>query len=175
MEQHMEIRSACAADLPGITAIYNDVLATSTAIYADQPSTLEARHAWWESRRRAGYPVLVAAEGADVQGFASFGDFRSWPGYRYSVEHTVHVRADRRRSGIGTALVVALFEPARALGKHAMIGGIDADNAPSIRMHERLGFERVAHLPEVGRKFGRWLDLVLVQLLLDARGAARAD
>lgn len=171
----MEIRSAQPSDLPGITAIYNDVLATSTAIYADTPSTLEARREWVESRQKAGYPVLVAAEGGDVQGFASFGDFRSWPGYRYSVEHTVHVRADRRRSGIGSALVVALFQPARALGKHAMIGGIDAENAASIRMHERLGFEKVAHLPEVGRKFGHWLDLVLVQRLLDPRGAARDD
>ena len=171
----MEIRPATLADLPGITAIYNDVLTTSTAIDAETPSTLEARREWWDARRKAGYPVLVAADGTDVQGFASFGDFRSWPGYRYTVEHTVHVRADRRRSGIGSALVVALFEPALALGKHAMIGGIDADNAASIRMHERLGFERVAHLPEVGRKFGRWLDLVLVQRLLDPRGAARAD
>lgn len=171
----MEIRSAQPPDLPGITAIYNDVLATSTAIYADTPSTLEARREWVQSRQKSGYPVLVAAEGGDVQGFASFGDFRSWPGYRYSVEHTVHVRADRRRHGIGSALVVALFEPARARGVHAMIGGIDAENAASIRMHERLGFEKVAHLPEVGRKFGRWLDLVLVQRLLDPRGAARDD
>ncbi|HVH17680.1 MAG TPA: GNAT family N-acetyltransferase [Myxococcota bacterium] len=171
----MEIRSAQPADLPGITAIYNDVLATSTAIYAHTPSTLEARREWVQSRQKSGYPVLVAADRGDVQGFASFGDFRSWPGYRYSVEHTVHVRADRRRHGIGSALVVALLEPARALGKHAMIGGIDADNAASIRMHERLGFEKVAHLPEVGRKFGRWLDLVLVQRLLDPRGAARDD
>jgi phosphinothricin acetyltransferase len=171
----MQIRSASLADLPGITAIYNDVLARSTAIYADTPSTQGARREWVESRQKAGYPVLVAAEGADVHGFASFGDFRSWPGYRYTVEHTVHVRADRRRSGIGSALVAALFEPARALGKHAMIGGIDADNEASIRMHERLGFEKVAHLPEVGRKFGRWLDLVLVQRLLDLRGAARED
>jgi phosphinothricin acetyltransferase len=171
----MQIRSASFADLPGITAIYNDVLATSTAIYADTPSTLEARREWLEARQQAGYPVLVAAEGADVQGFASFGDFRSWPGYRYTAEHTVHIRADCRRKGIGSALVVALFEPALALGKHAMIGGIDADNDASIRMHARLGFEEVARLPEVGRKFGRWLDLVLVQRLLDPRGAARAD
>ena len=171
----MEIRPATLADLPGITAIYNDVLATSTAIYSETPSTLEMRRAWLEERSSHGYPVLVAAEGAEVHGFASFGDFRSWPGYRYTVEHTVHVRADRRRTGIGRGLVGALLEPARALGKHAILGAIDADNAPSLRLHERLGFERVAHLPEVGRKFGRWLDLVLVQRLLDERGARRSD
>jgi phosphinothricin acetyltransferase len=171
----MEIRAATLDDVPGITAIYNDVLATSTAIYSETPSTLAVRRAWFEGRREQGYPVLVAVEGDDVLGFSSFGDFRSWPGYRYTVEHTVHVRADRRRAGIGSALVGALLAPARALGKHAILGAIDADNAPSIRLHERLGFERVAHLPEVGRKFGRWLDLVLVQRLLDERGAHRSD
>jgi L-amino acid N-acyltransferase len=171
----MEIRAATRDDLPGITEIYNDVLATSTAIYSEIPSTLEMRGAWMEARREQGYPVLVAAEGRAVLGFASFGDFRSWPGYRYTVEHTVHVRADRRRGGIGSALVGALLEPARALGKHAILGAIDAANEPSIRLHERLGFARVAHLPEVGRKFGRWLDLVLVQRLLDERGAHRND
>lgn len=171
----MEIRPATLADLPGITAIYNDVLATSTAIYSETPSTLALRRAWLEDRQGRGYPVLVAAGGPEIHGFASFGDFRAWPGYRYTVEHTVHVRADRRRTGVGRALVAALLEPARALGKHAMLGAIDADNAPSLRLHEQLGFERVAHLPEVGRKFGRWLDLVLVQRLLDGRGAERSD
>jgi L-amino acid N-acyltransferase YncA len=150
----MEIRAATRDDLPGITEIYNDVLATSTAIYSEIPSTLEMRGAWMEARREQGYPVLVAAEGRAV---------------------TVHVRADRRRGGIGSALVGALLEPARALGKHAILGAIDAANEPSIRLHERLGFARVAHLPEVGRKFGRWLDLVLVQRLLDERGAHRSD
>ena len=171
----MEIRPASLADLPGITAIYNDVLATSTAIYSETPSTLELRRAWLEDRQDRGYPVLVAGEGGEIHGFASFGDFRAWPGYRYTVEHTVHVRADRRRTGIGRALVGALLEPARALGKHAILGAIDADNAASLRLHEQLGFERVAHLPEVGRKFGRGLDLVLVQRLLDERGAERSD
>jgi L-amino acid N-acyltransferase len=171
----MDIRPATLDDLPGITAIYNDVLATSTAIYSEMASTLEVRRAWLEARWEQGYPVLVAVEGGDVLGFSSFGDFRSWPGYRYTVEHTVHVHAARRRAGIGSALVSALLPPARALGKHAILGAIDADNAPSIRVHERLGFARVAHLPEVGRKFGRWLDLVLMQRLLDDRGAPRAD
>jgi L-amino acid N-acyltransferase len=171
----MDIRAALPADLPAITAIYNDVLATSTAIYSEVPSSIEARAEWLAARRAQGYPVLVAASGGEIAGFASFGDFRSWPGYRYTVEHTVHVRADRRRAGVGSALVSALLAPARALGKHAMLGAIDADNAPSIHLHERLGFERVAHLPEVGRKFGRWLDLVLMQRLLDSRGAERSD
>ena len=120
--------------------------------------------------------MLVAADADEVVGFASFGEWRgTWPGYRYTVEHSVHVRRDRRGRGIGRRLVEALFPRAGELGKHVMIGGIDADNAGSIRFHERLGFERVAHFREVGHKFGRWLDLVFVQRLLDAPGAARDE
>lgn len=168
----MPIRPATEADLPAITAIFNDVIATSTAIYADDPLTLEDRAAWFAQRRAAGYPVLVADDGA-VAGVASFGDFRAWPGFRHTVEHSVHTRADARGRGLGSALMGALFEPARALGKHVMIAGIDAANEGSIRMHERLGFQRGAVLREVGRKFGRWLDLELMQKFLDEAGAAR--
>ena len=106
-------------------------------------------------------------------GFATFGDFRPWPGYRYTVEHTVHVREDCRGQGIGSELVRALFPRATALGKHVMIAGVDAANTASIRFHEALGFEQVALLKEVGRKFDRWLDLVLLQRWLDATGAPR--
>jgi phosphinothricin acetyltransferase len=169
----MPIRPATEADLPAITAIFNDVIANSTAIYADDPLTLEDRSAWFAQRRDAGYPVLVADDGADVLGVASFGDFRAWPGFRHTVEHSVHIRADARGRGLGSALVGALFEPARALGKHVMIAGIDAANDGSIRMHERLGFRRGAVLREVGRKFGRWLDLEFMQKRLDEAGAAR--
>lgn len=169
----MPIRPATEADLPAITAIFNEVIATSTAIYADDPFTLDDRAAWFAQRRDAGYPVLVADDGTGVLGLASFGDFRTWPGYRHTVEHSVHVRADARGKGLGTALVGALFEPARALGKHVMIAGIDAANAGSIRMHERLGFRRGAVLREVGWKFGRWLDLEFMQRYLDAPGAPR--
>ncbi|WP_198373243.1 GNAT family N-acetyltransferase [Roseomonas rosulenta] len=169
----MAIRPATDADLPAITAIFNDVIATSTAIYMDDPVSFEDRQAWFAARRAAGFPVLVAEAAEGVLGFASFGDFRAFPGYRHTVEHSVHLRADARGKGLGTALVTALFEPARALGKHVMIAGVDASNEGSIRMHERLGFQRGAVLREVGRKFGRWLDLELMQKLLDAPGAPR--
>jgi phosphinothricin acetyltransferase len=159
----MLVRPAERSDLPGILAIYNEVVASSTAIYAYEPSTLEERAEWFESRRRQGYPVLVATDGNEVVGFASFGDWRAWPGYASTVEHSVHVRADRRRGGVGRALVSALLPLARALGKHAVLGAIDADNEPSLRLHETLGFERVAHFRQVARKFDRWLDLVFVQ------------
>lgn len=162
----MEIEDLVADDLPGLLAIYNDVIATSTAVYSDVPTTLAERREWWQARQRQGYPVLVARDASGVVGFATFGDFRSWPGYRHTVEHTVHVRADRRGRGIGSALVRALVPRAVALGKHVMIGAVDAANQGSIRMHERLGFARAAELREVGRKFDRWLDLVFLQLTL---------
>ena len=162
----MKIRDARADDLPGILAIYNEVLATSTAIYSDTPATLADREAWWRGRVNQGYPVLVAADDDGVLGFASFGDFRAWPGYRYTVEHTVHVRHDLRGRGVGTALMGPLIASAAALGKHVMIAGVDAGNAASLRFHERLGFVRVAQFREVGFKFGRWLDLVFLQRFL---------
>lgn len=159
----MEIRDAQDGDLGGVLAIYNDVLASSTAIYTETPVTLDDRRQWWQARVAQGYPVLVAIEGSEVVGFASFGDFRAWPGYRFTVEHSVHVRGDRRGHGIGTALMQPLLTQASALGKHVMIAGVDASNDASLRFHERLGFVRAAHLREVGFKFGRWLDLVFLQ------------
>jgi len=169
------IAAATEAHLPGMLAIYNDVIATSTAVYTSEPSTLEERRAWFSARQAPGFPVLVAVDGQEVLGFASFGEWRgAWPGYRYTVEHSVHVRHDVRGRGVGRALVEALFPAALALGKHVMIGGIDADNDASIKFHARLGFERVACFREVGHKFGRWLDLIFMQRFLDPPGSPRA-
>ena len=162
----LEIREAHEDDLPAILDIYNDVVATSTAIYRDEPATLDDRRSWFAARQAEGQPVLVAIDAGTVIGFAAFGGFRPWPGYRFTVEHSVHVRGDRRGQGVGAALMTPLIERATALGLHVMIAGIDADNAGSIRFHERLGFEKVAHMKQVGVKFGRWLDLVLMQRFL---------
>ena len=164
----MELRDAAEADLAGLVAIYNDVIATSTATYTSTLVTLEDRRQWWRARVAAGYPVLVALDESGVIGFATFGDFRPWPGYRFTVEHTVHVRGDRRGGGVGTQLLAALFPRAASLGKHMMIAGVDAANVASIRFHERLGFERSGCLREVGHKFDRWLDLVFLQRRIDA-------
>jgi L-amino acid N-acyltransferase YncA len=164
----MLVRDATEDDLPAILEIYNDVIATSTAVYRDAPATLDDRVAWWRAKREPGFPTLVADEKGTVTGFASFGDFRPWPGYRFTVEHTVHVHRDHRGRGVGTALMRPLIDRAQQLGKHVMIAGVDADNTGSIVFHERLGFERVAHFHEVGFKFGRWLDLVFLQRELGA-------
>jgi phosphinothricin acetyltransferase len=168
------IRDATAADLQGLVDIYNDVIATSTAVFSAQPVALEERRQWWQARVAQGYPVLVATDAQGIAGFATFGDFRSWPGYRYTVEHSVHIRSDRRGQGLGTQLINALLPIAAAAGKHVMVAGIDAANTGSIRLHERLGFQRVGYLPQVGHKFGRWLDLVFLQRMLDQAAAPPA-
>ncbi len=162
----VSIRAAGRADVPGILDIYNDAVLRTTASYDDEPSTLEARLEWFDAKERHGFPVFVAADEAGVVGWSTFGPFRPWPGYRHTVEHSVYVAAARRGQGIGAALLPPLIARAREMGMHAMIAGIDATNAPSIRLHARLGFERVAHFKEVGFKFDRWLDLVFMELLL---------
>jgi len=166
----MDIRDAEPGDAEGIAAIYNDAVERTTAIWNETRVDGANRRAWLADRQRAGYPVLVAVDDdSGVAGYASFGDWRAWDGYRHTVEHSVYVRADRRGDGIGEALMLALIERARASGKHVMVAAIEAGNAGSIRLHEKLGFERVGHLKEVGAKFGGWLDLAFLQLTLDAR------
>ena len=165
----VHVRDAVEADIRAVLAIYNDVIATSTAVYVDEPTTLDERLAWWRSRVTAGYPVLVADGESGVTGFASFGDFRPRPGYRFTVEHSVYVRSDQRGRGIGHTLMTPLLARAVQLGKHVVVAGVDAENVDSLRFHERLGFERVAHFKQVGFKFGRWLDLVFLQRTLPSK------
>ena len=160
------IRDASEADMTAILAIFNHEIATSTAVYMDAPTTLEERLAWWRGRVNDGFPVIVTEDATGVTGFGSFGEFRGRPGYRFTVEHSVYVRSDRRGRGLGAALVAHLLDRARTMGKHVMVGGVDAENLPSLQFHERLGFERVAHFKQVGFKFGRWLDLVFLQRTL---------
>ncbi len=167
----MRIRDAEDHDLPAIAAIYNDAVRQTTAIWNDSPVDVENRRQWRADRQRLGYPVLVAVDPADaVIGYASFGDWRAFDGYRHTVEHSVYVHSDQRGGGLGGALLQGLIERARAMGKHVMVAGIEAGNTASIRLHERLGFEHVGLLPQVGTKFGRWLDLAFLQLRLDDRG-----
>ena len=157
------IRDAHIGDLPGILAVVNEAILTSTALWTDQQEDLATREAWWRQRIADGNPVLVAIEDGEVTGFGSYIQFRAWDGYRNAVEHSVYVRADRRGSGIGAALVDALIARAKAAGKHVIIGGIDGTNKASLKLHRRAGFIEVGRMPEVGVKFGRRLDLVLVQ------------
>jgi len=160
------IDNATREDLPQILAIYNEVIRNSTAVYSDEEFTPTRGEAWFDGKIRQGFPMIVARDTSDIAGFGSFGEFRAWPCYRHSVEHSVHVRADRRGQGVGRALVVELLARAVRSSKHVMIGGIDADNAVSIGLHHSLGFTKVGHFRQVGFKFGRWLDLVFIQCIL---------
>ncbi len=160
------VRDAADADMAGILAIYNEAVANTTAIWNEAPADLDNRRALVADRRARGFPFLVAADAGEVVGYASFGDFRPFDGYRHTVEHSVYVRHDRRGQGVGRTLMPPLIEAARALRKHVMVGGIEAGNGASIRLHESLGFVVVGRLPEVGFKFGRWLDLLFMQKLL---------
>jgi L-amino acid N-acyltransferase YncA len=159
------IRPATEADLPAILSIYNDAVMKTTAIWNEAPSDLESRHLWLAARRKAGFPVLVADEDG-VQGYGSFGEFRPFDGFRHTVEHSVYVLDEAQGKGLGRMLLGALIEEARGMGKRVMIGAIDASNYGSLALHENMGFEETGRLPGVGEKFGKRLDLVLVQLML---------
>jgi L-amino acid N-acyltransferase len=163
----MTIRHATDADLPAILVIYNHAVEHTTAVFDYRPQTLDTRREWFRAKQAASLPVFVAADGDRVLGFASYGPFRAWPAYKYSVELSVYVDAGARRRGLGADLVRAVIADARARDLHVVIAGITADNDISLRLHERLGFREVAHIPQVGYKFGRWLDLKFLQLVLE--------
>ncbi len=165
----MTIRDAVAGDMPAVRDLYNATILTTTAAWTEQPQTLRARQTWFRHQQRDAYPVLVAETAGNVVGFTAYASFRGsgkWPGYRHTVEHTIHVDEDHWGRGIGRTLLEALVDRARDQDIHAMVAAIDSGNTESIAFHERLGFTTVARMPEVGRKFDRWLDLVLMQRII---------
>jgi len=161
------IRHATESDLPQILAIYNHAIEHTTAVFEYRAHTLEMRREWFRAKQAASMPVFVFAGGDRVLGFATYGPFRAWPAYKYSVELSVYVEPGARRRGIGGELVRAVIEDARRRELRVVMAGITADNQISLRLHERLGFREVAHIPQVGYKFGQWLDLKFLQLVLD--------
>ena len=162
----MHIRDAAADDLAAILAIHNHVIHNTTAIFENAPETMAQRVIWFEGRKAAGFPILCAVDGEKILGFASYGTWRARFGYNATVEHSVHVDPDARGKGTGTALVKTLLERARAQQRHVMLSGIVSENTGSLRLHERLGFRETGRMSEVGFKFGRWLDLVFMQINL---------
>ena len=159
------IDDARQGDLSAITAILNHAAAHTTATWHEYPKT-DAEMADWFAARKKDYVVLAARDASGLAGYASYGSFRAPSGYRLSAEHSIYVREDRRGKGIGKALLAALIERARAQGLHVLVGGIDADNQLSVRLHKAFGFEETGRMPEVGRKFGRWLTLAFLQKTL---------
>ncbi|WP_226687364.1 GNAT family N-acetyltransferase [Stutzerimonas stutzeri] len=167
-ELNVQIRDALDTDLAGILQIYNDAVQNSTAIWNDRIVDLDNRRAWLAERHEQNYPVLVAIdELGQVAGYASFGPWRPHDGFRHTVENSVYVSPDHRGSGIGRSLMQALIERARMLEKHVMIAFIESENRASIHMHQQLGFIHVGQMRQVGCKFGRWLDLTMMQLTLN--------
>lgn len=167
----MHIRDAEAADLTTITEIHNEAVVNTTAVWDEQTVDVADRAAWLADRTDHGFPVLVAVDDSGVLGYATFGPWRARSGYRHTVELSVYVHPDRQGRGIGNDLMSALIERARELGVHVMIAAIESRNVGSIRLHEKHGFVQTGLLPQVGTKFGGWLDLAFLQLILDERAA----
>lgn len=165
------VRLAKETDLPEILTIYNDIIVHTTAVYDYQPHTPAMRKQWWDTKKEQGFPVFVAEDAGRVVGFSSIGPFRAWAAYKYSVENSVYVATDVRGKGVGKLLMPPLIEAARKLEMHTILAGIDASNAASIKLHEGFGFVEVAHFKQVGYKFGHWLDLKFLQLVLDTPAA----
>ena len=163
----MIIRPATRADLPGILEIYNEAVVNTTASYDYEPRTLEHRIAWLEDHVKNNLPVFVAVnEAGRVVGWSALNRYHDRKGYQFTAENSVYVAADLRGRGIGKLLMRPLIDAARQRGLHAILAGIDAENEASIRLHASFGFVRVAHFKQVGFKFGRWLDVIYMELLL---------
>lgn len=151
-----------------ILAILNEAIANSTALYDYHPRTLAMMDTWFDAKEKGQYPVIGAVdEQHRLLGFASYGAFRNWPAYKYSVEHSVYVDKDCRGRGVGALLLEAVVARARLQQYHTVIGGIDATNGVSIALHTRFGFQFCGRVRHAGFKFGRWLDLDFYQLILD--------
>jgi phosphinothricin acetyltransferase len=163
----MNVRPAIHDDLSGILAIYNEAVLNTTASYEYEPGTLEHRIAWFEDHARNDLPVFVAEnESGRVVGWSALNRYRDRKGYQFTTENSIYVAVDVRGQGIGKLLMRPLVDAARERGLHAILAGIDAQNEASIRLHASFGFVKVAHFKQVGFKFGRWLDVVYMELLL---------
>jgi phosphinothricin acetyltransferase len=168
----MLIRDATDADLSAISDLYNALIPSSTATWTETLTTLTERADWLARQREEGMPVLVADDDGEVAGFTAYEHFRGegkWPGYRATAELSIHVRESHWGRGVGRSLIEALIERAQNAGIHVLVAAIDGENEASLRFHERLGFVEVGRMPQTGQKFGRWLDLVLVQRIVDSR------
>ena len=160
------IRDACENDLPVMLEIYNDIILNTTAVWHEEPHSLEMRQQWFAQKMQQGYPVFVAMENDIVVGFSTISPFRPWHGYRFTVENSIYVAADYRGKGIAKLLMQPLIAAAKELKFHAIVAGIEAENEASILLHKKFGFEEVAHFKQVGFKFERWLDLKFMELII---------
>lgn len=150
-----------------ILEIFNEAILTSTALYEYQARTMQDMQTWFKQKSALNAPIIGAVnEAGQLLGFATWGHFRAYPAYQYTMEHSIYIHHSARGQGLSKHLMRALIEAAKAAEIHVLMGCIDADNAASIGLHRSLGFQSVGLLPQVGFKFGRWLDLALYQLIL---------
>lgn len=158
-------RLATEADLRAINDIYNHYVLHSTCTYQEEPESFEARQAWF-GRHGAEHPVIVAVAGESVIGWGSLSAYHQRAAYRKTVEDSIYVHHQWQRRGIGSLLLKDLIERTVSLGHHAIIAGIDAEQAGSLALHERFGFQKVGHFSQVGFKFDRWLDVVYLERIV---------
>ncbi|HGO1739837.1 N-acetyltransferase [Staphylococcus aureus] len=158
------IRCAKKEDLNAILAIYNDAIINTTAVYTYKPQTIDERIAWFETKQRNHEPIFVFEENGSVLGFATFGSFRPWPAYQYTIEHSIYVDASARGKGIASQLLQHLIVEAKAKGYRTLVAGIDASNEASIKLHQKFAFKHAGTLTNVGFKFNQWLDLAFYEL-----------
>ncbi|MDQ8038404.1 MAG: N-acetyltransferase family protein [Pedobacter sp.] len=157
-----------------ILEIFSEAILNSTALFDYEARSSESMVAWFAAKTQGSFPVIgVEGEGGQLLGFASYGTFRAWPAYKYSVEHSVYVHKDHRGKGLGRILLQALIAAAQEQNYHLLIGGIEAGNTGSIALHEALGFTHAGTIREAGFKFGRWLDLSFYQLTLETPATPR--
>ncbi|WP_102225200.1 GNAT family N-acetyltransferase [Acidimangrovimonas sediminis] len=160
------IRPAVAGDAAAVAAFWNPVIRDTAVTFNPVEKTVEELVRTFAEKAAAGLAFLVAVEGEAVLGFASYGQFRAGAGYARSMEHTVILAPEARGRGVGRALMAAIEDHARAGGAHSMIAGVSAENPAGRAFHAAIGYREVAVVPEVGFKFGRWMDLVLMQKML---------
>lgn len=170
-EHHDDVRLVDCSEAEHAAAILdilNEAIVNSTALYDYAPRPPQAMATWFATKRAGGFPVVGAVDASGrLLGFASWGTFRAFPAYKYTVEHSVYVHHEQRGRGLGERLLRELVRRARDAQVHVLVGCIDASNAGSIRLHTRLGFTHAGTLAQVGFKFGRWLDAAFYQLTLD--------
>jgi phosphinothricin acetyltransferase len=148
---------------------FNDAIVNSTALYDYKPRTMEMMAQWFDAKNKGNFPVIgIEHENGTLMGFASYGTFRAWPAYKYSVEHSVYVDARFRGQGLGKLLLREIIAAAEAQDRHLMVGVIDSSNRTSIQLHERMGFTHSGTITQAGFKFGRWLDVAFYQKILSA-------
>ncbi len=150
-----------------ILDILNDAIINTTALYDYEPRSLSQMQDWFKVKEIGQFPIIGAVEDNQLLGFASYGTFRAWPAFKYSVEHSVYVHRAHHRRGIGRSLLQQLTAQATKQQYHTLIGGIDAENTGSIALHQSLGFRHAGTIRQAGFKFGRWLDLAFYQRLLN--------